>query len=359
MKRTMRSDYMEWAKTRSHAGFELGASGIPDVPLADLPVSLTDLALTEPLEYGYPPLLERIGRRFGVGPECVVEAAGTSMANMLAMDTLIDPGDEVLIEEPTYELLVSAAGHLGARVVRFPRRHERGFALDPDEVGRLVTPATRLIVLTNLHNPSSALTEEPVLREVGALARQVGARVLVDEVYLPALYDHRPWRSAVHLGAEFVVTGSLTKAFGLSGLRCGWILAEPALARQMWRLNDLFVTNAAHPAQRLSVIAFDNLDRFADRARDLLAANHVLLRRFLDARADLSCARPRFGTVVFPRLERGSVDALCGVLRDRYQTSVVPGRFFGSPDHFRIGISRPTDMVAEGLDRLSRALDEL
>jgi len=356
--RAMGSEYMEWAKTHPHVEFDLAASGVPDVRLADLPVSLADLELTVPGQYGYPPLLEHIGRRLGVGPECVVEAAGTSMANLLAMDALIGPGDEVLIEEPTYELLVSAAHHLGAVVTRFARRHEDGFALDPARVARALTPATRLIVVTNLHNPSSALAEEPILREIGALARGVGARVLVDEVYLETLYDHRPWRSAVHIGPEFVATSSLTKAFGLSGLRCGWILAEPELARRMWRLNDLFVNNAAHPAQRLSVIALTHLDRVAAVARDLLATNRALLDRFLDGRPELSCHRPRFGTVVFPRLPCGRVADLCALAADR-ETGVVPGRFFGSPDHFRIGISQPTRIVAEGLRRLGQALDAL
>jgi len=359
VKRAMGSEYMEWAKTRSHARFNLATSGVPDVPLAELPVGLEELELTAPGQYGYAPLLERLARRLGVRADCVVAATGASMANYLALDALLEPGDEALLEEPTYELLVRAAEHVGARIVRFPRRHERGFALDPAEVARALTPATRLIVVTNLHNPSSALTEEGTLREVQALARRVGARILVDEVYLETLYDRRPWRSAFHLGPEFVTTSSLTKAHGLSGLRCGWILAEPELARRLWRLNDLFGVNPAHAAERLSVVALDNLDRIAARARGLLEANRPLLHRFLDARQDVSCARQEFGTVVFPRLERGAVDGLCERLRERYDTSVVPGRFFGRPEHFRIGISVSTEVVAGGLERLAKALDEL
>jgi aspartate/methionine/tyrosine aminotransferase len=355
--RAMGSEYMEWAKLRSEARFNLAASGLPDVPLSDLPVRLEDLELTAPGAYGFPPLLERLARRMGVPAECVVTAAGTSMANYLALDALLDPGDEALIEEPSYPLLVSAAEHVGARVVRFPR-HAPDFALDPSEVARALSPRTRLIVLTNLHNPSSALTEEPVLREVQALARSVGARVLVDEVYLETQYARRPWRSAFRLGPEFVTTSSLTKAYGLSGLRCGWILAEPDVARRIWRLNDLFGVNAAHTAERLSVAALDHLDRFGARAQGLLDANRPLLHRFLEARPELVCARPELGTVVFPRLGAGAED-LCARLRERYETAVVPGRFFGRPEHFRIGISVPTGIVAQGLARLAQALDEI
>jgi aspartate/methionine/tyrosine aminotransferase len=352
----MASEYMEWAKLHSHARFNLAASGLPDVPLVDLPVRLEDLELTAPGAYGHPPLLERLAARNGVAVECVVMAAGTSMANYLAMDALLEPGEEVLIEEPTYPLLVSAAEHIGARVARFPR-HAPGFSLDPAEVARAMTPMTRLVVLTNLHNPSSALADEAALLEVGELAKRVGARVLVDEVYLEALYD-RPWRSAFHLGPQFVTTSSLTKAYGLSGLRCGWILAEPALAQRIWRLNDLFGVNAAHAAERLSVVALDHLERFASRAQALLDTTRPLLIRFLEARPELSCARPELGTVAFPRFGPG-VDGLVALLRERYDTAVVPGRFFGCPEHFRIGIPVAAEIVAEGLSRLGQALEEL
>jgi len=358
MTRTMGSEYMEWAKTRSEARFNLAVSGLPDVPLAELPVRFEDLELTAPGRYGHPPLLERLAHRLGVPVDCVVTATGTSMANYLALDALLAPGDEALIEEPTYELLIRAAEHVGARIVRFPRRHEQGFSLDPAEIEKALRPSTRLIVITNLHNPSSALTEEPTLREVSALARSVGARILVDEVYLETLYDRRPWRSAFHLGPEFVTTSSLTKAFGLSGLRCGWILAEPGLARRIWRLNDLFGVNLAHPAERLSVVALDNLEPIAAGAQALLDANRVLLDRFLDTRGDLSCFRSGFGTVAFPLLKSGRVEELCACALERYETSVVPGGFFGRPEHFRIGLRAPTEMVAEGLVRLGKALDE-
>jgi aspartate/methionine/tyrosine aminotransferase len=127
----------------------------------------------------------------------------------------------------------------------------------------------------------------------------------------------------------------------------------------MFRLNDLFGVNLAHTAERLAVVALDNLDPIQRAAKALLAANRVFLERFLDARADLDCYRPGIGTVVFPRLKSGRVEELCRRAREEYETSVVPGRFFGSPEHFRIGISGSTETVAEGLDRLGRALDEV
>lgn len=354
---TAASPYMEFAKLRSAAPYNLATSGVMSYPLAELPVRLADLEINGPTIYGYAPLQQRLARKNGVSPDCVVASTGTSMSNHLALAATLAPGDEVLIEEPTYELLLSTARYLGASIQRFPRRFEDGFEVDPEEVARRVTPRTRLIVLTNLHNPSGAMISTETLRSVGEIARSMGARVLVDEVYLETLFD-RPAQSAFHLGKHFLVTSSLTKAYGLSGLRCGWILAEPELATRIWRMNDLFAATPAHPAELISVIALDNLERVAARAKNLIATNRRHLDELLDSRHDLQCFRPEFGTVFFPRLRRGSVDEFCELLKSKYEASVVPGRFFEMPEHFRIGIGGEPSMTAEALLRLGRALDE-
>jgi len=350
------SPYMQFAKLRSGAKCNLASSGIMSYPLKELPVTLEDLEICGSDLYGYSPLRERLAKLNGVTPDCVVTAAGTSMANHLALAATLEPGEEALVEWPTYELLVTTLEYLGVTVRYFDRRMEDGFRVDPEEVERKITPQTRLIVLTNLHNPTGALIDEATLRTVGDLARKNNARVLVDEVYLEALYERRP-RPAVHLGDHFLVTSSLTKAYGLSGLRCGWVLANPELAQRMWHINDLYGVNAAHPAELLSVIAVDNLDRVAARAKKLLAANRPVLDAFLRSRNDIEYVRPEFGTVVFPKVLRGTVDQLDRLLREEYETSVVPGKYFGMPQHFRVGIGGDPQMTRVGLDRLGLALD--
>jgi aspartate/methionine/tyrosine aminotransferase len=356
--RAFSSDYIEWAKTGAAARFNLSVSGVLNFPISELGVTIDDLELSGPSLYGYEPLQRALAAKCGVDTENVVAAIGTSMANHLAMAAILEPGDEVLIEQPAYDPLTAVARYLGATVKRFIRRFEAGFQIDPREIECAVSSRTRLIVLTNLHNPSSALIDDNTLEQIGETARSIGARVLIDEVYLEALFDRAP-RSAFHLGPQFVTTSSLTKAYGLSGLRCGWVLAEPELARRMWRLNDLFGNIPAHPAERLSVVALAKLDRIASRARSLIEQNRVALNRFLDSRDDLRAVRPEVGTTVAPRLNRGSVDHLCALLRDKYETSVVPGRFFEMPEHFRIGIGCDGEILAEGLKRLAMALDEL
>jgi aspartate/methionine/tyrosine aminotransferase len=347
------SAYMHWAKMHSRARFNLATSGVGAFPLAELGCTIDQLEINGESTYGYAPLQFAIAEKNEVDPDCVVAAAGTSMANHLAMAALIDPGDEVLIEHPAYELLVSTASFLGASIKRFPRHEANGYALDAAEVREAVSRKTKLIVVTNLHNPSSVLAPESALSEIGDVGRSVGARVLVDEVYLDAAYDNTP-RSAFHLGPEFVTTNSLTKVYGLSGLRCGWILAQPDLARAMWRLNDLFASIPAHPAELLSVVAFQQLDKIRDRARQVVEADRAALARAFaeDPGSSLAMVGTEFGTTSFPRLRKGSVDEFLARLRTEYETSVVPGKFFGLPDHFRIGMGVNSGVFSEGLRRI-------
>jgi aspartate/methionine/tyrosine aminotransferase len=349
------SDYMHWSKTQSHARFNLATSGVAPFPLRELPVQLETLEINGYEGYGHPPLQKAIAAHHGVDPECVVEAAGTSMANHLAMAAIIEPGDEVLIEHPAYGPILDVAQYLHADVKRFVRARENGWAVDPGEILRAITPKTRLIVITNLHNPTSALTPGSVLRDIGDIARSIGALVLVDEVYLDAVYQRTP-RTSFHLGPEFVVTSSLTKVYGVSGLRCGWILAHPDLAWKMRRLNDLYSATPVYPGLLLAVAVFKHLHRLREKARPIMEADRKLLRDFLVQRSDLSAVWTDWGTTSFVRLRDGNADDFLERLRTKFDTSAVPGRFFEMPDHFRIGMGVNTEMFAEGLDRIGRAL---
>ena len=351
------SSYMHWAKTRSTAKYNLATSGLGNLKLRELRVSLDDLEITYG-SYGYPPLLQAIAERYRVALESIVTAAGTTFANHLAMAELIRPGDEVLFEHPAYEPMLSLAYYLGAKVKRFSRRFENGFRIVPEEFDALTSNSTRLIVLTNLHNPTGALAYDSTLKQIGEIARRVGARVLVNEIYLETLFEEPP-RTAFHLGNEFVVTSSLTKAYGLSGLRCGWIFAEPELARRMRLLNDLFAATAVHSGERLSVVAMQQLPEIAERSKQLLDRNRRIMNEFLDTREDLEVIRPQFGTVMFPRMRRSNVDELCRLLREKYETTIVPGGFFEMPSHFRVGFCGDTGVLEAGLDRLGKALDEI
>ena len=168
----------------------------------------------------------------------------------------------------------------------------------------------------------------------------MGAYVLVDEVYLDCVWDN-PQRSAFHLGPNFITTSSLTKVYGLSGIRCGWIFAPPPIADRLWKLIDLF-DNIPRTLQLLGVIAFRNLPKIRERAHSLMESNRALYGP--DA--------PRYGTTAFPRIEGMPVDRFCHTLRHEFETTVVPGEFFEMPDRVRVSLVQQPDIMVEGLRRL-------
>jgi aspartate/methionine/tyrosine aminotransferase len=354
--RAMATPYIEWAKLQSAARFNLATSGLPQLAADDIGGWPEPDQLSGPNGYGYAPLLDRIAAHHGVAPAQVVTTTGCSMANFAALAALVAPGDEVLIERPTYEPLLHAAAHLGARIVRFDRPANQSFRIDADAVIAAMTPRTRAIVLANLHNPSSLQTPNAVLTRIGEAAERVGARVVVDEVYLDTIYDGRPG-SCVHLGPSFVATGSLTKAYGLSALRCGWILGDADLARRIWRMQDLYGNVQPFAMDVLAAAALDRLPALSARARTLLDANRAGFAAWSAARDDLAFTLPPWGTTVCLKPLRMEAQRLCDVLRREHEVSVVPGRFFEQPDYVRVSLCAEAGTLREGLRRMTIVLD--
>jgi aspartate/methionine/tyrosine aminotransferase len=348
--------YLYWAKTRPTPRFDLAGSNVLGCSVDDLEGAREAIAFSGQNDNGYEPLIDAIAKRYGVEADQVTTASGTSGANFQTCAALLEPGDDVLVERPGYDPLLGAPTLLGARTIRFDRTFDDRYRIDPDRVRAAMTPDTRLIIITSPHNPSGAITNHEVLREVGRIAEASGAYVLVDEVYLDASGTSLP--PAASLGDPFISTSSLTKSYGLASLRCGWTLSSRAVAERIRRARDVIDGTGSIAAERLATLAFAQLDRLTERARALLAANGGLVRRFLESRSELQWLEPWSGTVVFPRI-RGVADtsAFAERLMVEHETAVVPGRFFETPAHFRLGFGGATDTVRGGLDAVAKALD--
>jgi hypothetical protein len=350
------ADYLLWAKRRSHPANDLARSDVVALALDDLPGARAALELTGRNDNGYAPLVELIAARYGVGAECVATATGTSGANFLACAALVRPGDDVLVEQPGYDPLVAVPRMLGANIVRFERRFEDGFRLDPDRVAAALTPRTRLIIVTNLHNPTCVAIGQHELRALGAIADRHGVHVLVDEIYLDsALGEPRP--PAATLGPWFISTSSLTKVYGLAAFRCGWALAAPPVAEEIRRARDLVDGSGSVLVDRASVVAFQHLPELAERSRAILASHLALVESFVAGQPALEWVKPSGGTVAFPRLRSGEpADTLAARLLREFDTAIVPGRFFDAPAHFRMAFGIRREPLERGLDAISRAL---
>jgi aspartate/methionine/tyrosine aminotransferase len=348
--------YMAWAKAHAPARYNLASSGLLACSDEDFPMEEEEVPVNGVNPDGWPPLKEAIASTYGVGVEQVVLAQGASGANFLALAALIERDDEVLIERPVYEPLLSAAQFLGAKVKRFSRTLEDDYRVSAGALRSMLSRRTRLIVLTSPHNPSGVVADPADLLEIGGLAAEAGIHVLLDEVYRDSLFEEAP-PSAATLGEPFVATSSLTKSYGLSGLRCGWILCEAALAERMRRLNDLMAATGPMPTEVMARIALGRLEALTARSRSILEPNRRRIADFVEAHRDrLECLVPSRSMTVFPRLRRiRSGDDLLERLHSR-ETSIVPGRFFEEPRHFRLGFGIRTADLEEGLRRVSDAL---
>ena len=348
---------MEWAKTRPVPEIDLAGSNILACSLDDLPGATEALSLIGANDNGYQPLVEAIGARYGVDPDRVTTAGGTSGANFLVFAALLEPGDEVLVERPGYDPLLGAARMFGARTVRFDRRFEDGFALDPERVRAAMTSRTKVIVITTPHNPTGVAAEATALEEIGRIAERAGAHVLVDEVYKDVTGDPSP--TAAARGDVFITTSSLTKSYGLSSLRAGWTIASPDVSYRIRRARDVVDGTGSIVAERLSVLAFQHLDALTARARAILARNKALADAFLASHSKLEWV-PSSGTIVFPRI-KGVTDSqpfVDRVMRE-HRTALGPGYFFEAPAHFRLGYGGDTEKIHEGLARVTAALQRL
>lgn len=355
--------YIQWAKALPPAEINLARSGVPACPAKALGLGARDLVVSLPVTYGYAPLREAIAARYGVEPgQVFTVSGGTTFANWLACATLLGDaarGGEVIVERPTYEPLLAIPRGLGCRVRRLPRRLEADYSIDLDRFAGLVTRRTRLAIVSNLHNPSGARIPMETLREMARRLARVRAALLVDEVYLESTFEQGA-DSCVHAGTNVVTTNSLTKAYGLDGLRAGWVLGPATLIDRMARAHDIVAGNGVAMGERMALAAFERIDDLGRVPRAQVRVNLAALRAFLRRETRVRGMVPGGGSVallhVRPPLDG---DVLADHLRARHSLLVVPGRFFETRRAVRISFGVPPAVFREGLARLSRALDEL
>ena len=352
--------YMTWAKHHAKARLDLTGSNLLPCSLDELPGAREAMDLYGRNDDGWPPLVQSIADRFGVATDRVATGSGASGANFMALAALIRPGDHVLVEWPGYDPHGGAATFLGAEVHTFGRDPGLGFPLDPERVAASMTPQTRAIVITNLHNPSGAYADPEALAAVGDVARAGGARVIVDEVYLDALppSDALDQSPAATRDDVFISTSSLTKSYGLAGIRVGWMIADPETVERALRVRDIIDAVGSIPSETIGVVAFSQLDQLLERARRVLTSGQRRVTDFIRARPELEWHAPPGGAVAFPRLLGVSeVEHFVELALNDFDVGITPGSLFGAPDHFRIAVAGEPDVLDQGLIALAGALD--
>lgn len=296
-------------------------------------------------------------------PDNILVTTGAIEANFLLLNTLLDSGDHVVVIDPAYQQLQSVPRAIGCDVSLWRPRQDPHFHFELDDLRELVTDRTRLIVINTPHNPTGAILSEAELRAVYAIAESIGATVLCDEAYrwldVPGSEPLAP--PIRNLGDRGVSVGTVSKPFGIPGLRIGWIAAPEDLIQQCWAMRDFISLSPGGLNDALALIAVTHRDQIAARTRSIVEQNLDIAESWFARNADLvSWTPPRGGllSLVKYRLDIPSTE-LANRLAEEYSVMLAPGSAFGYEGYLRLGIGARPEIFRAGLDQAERGLRDL
>jgi aspartate/methionine/tyrosine aminotransferase len=297
------------------------------------------------------------------GPENILVTTGAIEANFLLFNVLLNAGDHVVAVYPAYQQLYSVPRAIGCEVSLWKLRPENGFRFDLDELERLVTLRTRLIIVNTPHNPTGALLSADELQRIYHLAQAVGANVLCDEAYrwltIPGGVSFPP--PMYNLGPAGLSVGTLSKPFGLPGLRIGWLAAPADLAAKCWAMRDYISLSPGKLNDALAVLALQHREQIIERNQAIMTENLVTAAAWFKRQAGLiSWTPPRAGllALLHYNLDLPSLE-LSNKLAEEYSVMLAPGSAFGFENYLRLGIGQTPAVFAAGLDRTGACLADL
>lgn len=356
--------------------YNLSESGVHPLTLAGLADHswIQEVLAHQPIGYGHtngsPELrLEIAGLYSGAGPEHVLVTTGTAEANFLVAWALLEPGDEAVVMLPNYMQLPLLSRAWAGTVHEWWLRPEPDltqlqasgrWAADPDELGRLVTPRTKAIFICNPNNPTGAVLPVETMNAICAAAARAGAWVVADEVYRGAERDGGLTASFWGRYPKVIVTAGLSKAYGLPGLRIGWIVAPHEMIETFWAYHDFTSIGPNMVGDHLARLALSprTRQRLLARTRAILAENLSALTRWVDPLEGLvSWTPPQAGAIAYLRYHVPvNSTELATRLRKEHSVLVVPGDHFKMDGHLRVGIGLEHSALEAGLSRLGGLL---
>jgi aspartate/methionine/tyrosine aminotransferase len=350
--------------------YDMSESGVRPLTLRELVAMGFDLEafLDQPLGYsqsnGTVELRERIAALYpGASPDHIEVTNGTSEANYLLALALLRPGDAVAMEQPNYMQLPGVVRSLGAEVRPFHLRQERDWEPDWEEFERAVAPGTRLLYLSNPNNPTGSVLPETAMRRMVERCAQTGTWLLADEVYLGAEIDRPRTPSFWGMGDRVIVASGLSKAYGIPGVRVGWIVGPREVVAQCWSQHDYLTIGPNKMSDRIArtVVEPHNRERCYARTREILQHNLPIAREWIagfDGR--LSWREPQAGAIALVKYAGGmpSLDVAERV-RTSQSTLIVPGSHIGLEGYVRIWLGGREEFLREGLRRIGAELTEV
>lgn len=347
--------------------FDLSESGVYPVSIRELMEMGFDLewALDTPLTYsqsnGTPELREALGLIYpGASIDQVEVTNGTSEANFMVALSLLKEGDEFALEVPNYMQLWGVPRSLGAKVNRFSLRADRGWEPDWEEFESAVNPRTRLVYLSNPNNPTGSVLSRESMERIVRRCEEVGAYLIADEVYLGAEIHRDRTPSFWGMSDRVIVTSGLSKAYGIPGVRIGWIVGPQDIVAQCWAQHDSLTICPNKLSDAIARVAVDpeNRSRLYSRGRELLQGNLEIMKSWLTSLGEgFSYSPPEAGALCFVRYpgEVPSIE-LCERIRERQNTLIVPGTHLGMEGYIRIWMGGQPDYLQAGLGRVETEL---
>jgi len=369
----MKIEYFKMERMQSRwenvVDYNLSESGVHPLRLDELasPEEIQDILQTR-LGYlqtnGTPELKEKISTLYpGSGADNILVTAGSAEANFLLAWSLIEPGDEFLFMIPNYMQLWGLAKSFGAEVKTFALREDLDWNPDPAELKRLVTPRTKIIAVTNPNNPTGAQLSPESREAILELAEWAGAWVMVDEVYQGAELDGRLTPTFWGSYEKVIVTSGLSKAYGLPGLRVGWMVAPADLVDRTWPYHDYTTISISAVSDRLARIALDpeRRENIRGRTRRIIEKNLSLLFSWFERQDGLfHCIPPKAGAIAFARynLDVNSTE-LVNRIRETRSVLLVPGEQFEMDGYLRFGFGEESERLEEALERVALAMESM
>jgi aspartate/methionine/tyrosine aminotransferase len=329
---------------------ELSEMGLDLDALLDMPLGYSQsngtLALREQLTLQYP----------GATVDHVEVTNGTSEANYLLALALLRPGDEVALEVPNYMQYGGVPQSLGAKVNHFRLRIDEGWEPDWDEFERAVNPRTRLVYLSNPNNPSGSVLTPEAMRRIVARCEEFGAYLLADEVYLGAEIDRPRTPSFWGLSERVIVTSGLSKAYGIPGVRIGWIVGPPGVVSECWSQHDYITIGPNKISDAVARIAVQpqNREMLYARTRAILRQNLPMMREWASGFGDfLTFREPQAGALCLMRYQSSTPSyELCERIRVQQSVLIVPGAHLGLEGYLRVWLGGRPEFLSEGLRRI-------
>lgn len=313
---------------------------------------------------GTPELREKVSKIYpGTNIDNILITSGSAEANFLLMWSNIEPGDEVILMLPNYMQIWGLTRAFGANLKTFFLRENLDWNPDPDELKSLVTKKTKIIAITNPNNPTGGQLNEEARQTIIELAEKADAWIFADEVYQGAELDGNTTPSFWGTYKKVAVTCGLSKAYGLPGLRTGWIVAPEEFIQKTWPYHDYTTISLSKVSDRLSriVLSPENRMKILERTRKIVRTNFAVLESWFKKQEGLfHCVPPKAGAIAFPRynLNINSTDLIKKLLHEK-NVLLIPGDHFEMDHYIRFGFGEEKEYLLKALDLVEEAIKEI